>query len=285
MRIPLGDGACFVGSSTGKLQGMSHTQRSIVLGICLSGLMVSGVGCKKQADGPPAKSVAEQIKMADARLAADGFDGAKAMYNKILEASPNNSPALRGLGAVEVQQGNFEAALPFLKKAVAADAKNGEAHATLGFAQEQLKQYAAAATSYGQAHTLDQDHSEWTVAYGRNLRLSKKLAEAEKVLTQLAKDDPDVRYVYTEIGDTQREAGRLEDALRSYMKAQKQHASDKKAWAGAAQVYEAQGETTLALNEWSEYIRRDCCSPYSKNVAHKRLARLKKIEESGGKEK
>lgn len=261
---------------------MFKFERSSVFGICLLGLTLGAPGCKKQAEAPAAKTVADQLKAADARLAADGFDDAKARYNKILETSPNNSSAYRGLGAVEIQQGNFEAALPPLKKAVAADAKNAAAHASLGFAQEQLKQFPAAAASYGQAHTLDQDHGEWTVAYGRNLRLSKKLAEAEKVLTDLTKHDPDVKFVYSELGDTQREAGRLDDALRSYMKAQSQHASDKSAWAGAAQVYEAKGETTLALNEWAEYIRRDCCSPYSKNVAHKRLARLKKIEESGG---
>lgn len=285
MRISDEKAACVVGCHGGKLVVMTHFERSFVFGICLFGLSVGAPGCKKHAAAPPAKTIAAQIKAADARLASDGFDSAKAMYQEILKTDANNSQALRGLGAVEVQQGNFEAALPPLKKAVNADAKNAQAHATLGFAQEQLKQFPAAAASYGQAHTLDPDHSEWTVAYGRNLRLSKKLAEAEKVLTELAKNDPDVHYVYSELGDTQREAGRLEDALRSYMKAQKQHASDKAAWAGAAQVYEAQGETTLALNEWAEYIRRDCCSPYSKNVAHKRLARLKKIEETGGKVK
>lgn len=274
-----------LGPHPGKLMGMSLFNRCSAFGICLFALSLGMPGCKKQADAPPAKSIEAQLKAADARLAADGFVDAKARYEKILAVSPNNSSAYRGLGAVEIQQGNFEAALPPLKKAVAADAKNAAAHASLGFAQEQLKQYPAAASAYAQAHTLDPEHSEWTVAYGRNLRLSKKLAEAEKVLTELSKHDPDVHYVYSELGDTQREAGRLDDALRSYMKAQKQHASDKSAWAGAAQVYEAKGETTLALNEWAEYIRRDCCSPYSKNVAHKRLARLKTIEESGGKEK
>lgn len=239
--------------------------------------------CKKTPAPPPAESVAAQLKAADARLAADGFDDARLRYEKILQADPNNSSAHRGLGAVKNQQSDFKGALPHFQKAIALDAKNAQAHAHMGFAQEQLKQFPQAASAYGQAHTLEPDHGEWTLAYGRNLRASKKFDEAEKVLTELSKDDPDVNYVFSELGETQRLAGRLDDALRNYMKAQKQHASDKSAWAGAAQVYEAKGETTLALNEWAEYIRRDCCSPYSKNVAQKRLARLKALEESGGK--
>ena len=237
--------------------------------------------CKGQPEAPPAESIAAQVAAADARLAADGYADAKQRYEKILEQDPNNSDAYRGLGQIQNHEMQYEQAVASLQKAISLNAQNADAYAALGFAQEQLKQFPAAAQSYAKAHELLPTHGEWTLAWAHNLRLSQKLDEAEKVLTELTKDDPDVKYVYTELGDTQRAAGRLDDALRNYMKAQAQHASDKSAWAGAAEVYEAKGETTLALNEWAEYIRRDCCSEFSKSVARPRLARLKKLEENG----
>jgi hypothetical protein len=46
--------------------------------------------------------------------------------------------------------------------------------------------------------------------------------------------------VYTELGDVLREQGKLDESLKSYMKALIEHVGDKKAHAGAAQVYELQ---------------------------------------------
>lgn len=237
--------------------------------------------CKPQKAPPPAESIATQIKAADARMAAAAFDDARARFQAIIQQDPNNSEAHRGLGQVAIYQSDFQGSLPHLQKAIALNDKNAEAHAALGSAQQKLSQFAAAAGSYQKASALAPDESEWALLYGQNLRLAKKLPEAEKVLSELSKRDPDVHYVYTELGDTQRAAGKLDDALRSYMKGQSQHASDKGAWAGAAEVYEAKGETTLALNEWAEYIRRDCCSEFSNKVAKPRLAKLKAKEEAG----
>jgi hypothetical protein len=47
--------------------------------------------------------------------------------------------------------------------------------------------------------------------------------------------------------------------------------------AGAAFIYEAKGENALALNEWSAYIRMDCCSPYSNDVAKKKIMELQVV--------
>jgi tetratricopeptide (TPR) repeat protein len=49
--------------------------------------------------------------------------------------------------------------------------------------------------------------------------------------------------VYTELGDTLREQGKLDEALKAYMKALIEHAGDKTAHAGAAQVYELQNNS------------------------------------------
>jgi hypothetical protein len=59
------------------------------------------------------------------------------------------------------------------------------------------------------------------------------------------------------------------------MKAQNTYASDRMARAGAALVYESKGDIKHALDEWSAYIRMDCCSEYSNTVAKQKIQQLK----------
>ena len=59
------------------------------------------------------------------------------------------------------------------------------------------------------------------------------------------------------------------------MKAQSTYGSDKMARAGAAFVYEDKEDIKHALDEWSAYIQRDCCSDYSRTVAQKKIMELK----------
>ena len=87
--------------------------------------------------------------------------------------------------------------------------------------------------------------------------------------------DPNIHFVWTEIGDCVREQNRMDEALKLYMKAQNTYASDRMARAGAALVYESKGDIKHALDEWSAYIRMDCCSEYSNTVAKQKIQQLK----------
>jgi predicted negative regulator of RcsB-dependent stress response len=86
------------------------------------------------------------------------------------------------------------------------------------------------------------------------------------------------RFVHTELGDVLRQTDRLDEALKTYMKAQSTYQSDKMARAGAAMVYEEKGDVRHALDEWSAYIRMDCCSEYSNDVAKKKVMELGLLE-------
>ena len=68
--------------------------------------------------------------------------------------------------------------------------------------------------------------------------------------------------------------GKLDESLKSYMKALIEHVGDKKAHAGAAQVYELQDNKAKAIDEWSTYIRMDCCSEFANTVAKPSIAKL-----------
>jgi tetratricopeptide (TPR) repeat protein len=136
--------------------------------------------------------------------------------------------------------------------------------------------YAAAATAYNKAFALDEENGEYGLAQGKMLKKSEQYADAETVLRKVIEIDKQAEYVYTELGDVLRALNKDDEALRTYMKAQTIHPGDLMAHAGAALVYEKKDDIKHALDEWSTYIRMDCCSDYSKTVARKKVETLGK---------
>jgi tetratricopeptide (TPR) repeat protein len=250
-------------------------RRKLIPLLCLFVL----IACKP-AEDPAAKaaSISAKIKQADAQVVSEGYAAAKALYESVLAEEPNNPEAIRGLGQCELMERNYTAAEQHLSKALTFDGKNPATHAALGQTYEMLKRHAEAAAAYQNAVALSPDRSVWILALGRNLRLANQAAKAEEVLRQLSVDDPKVEYVFSELGDALRAQKKLDEALGAYMKAQSTYGSDKAARAGAALVYEEKHEVTLAVNEWSEYLRMDCCSDYSNQVAKTHVKALREQE-------
>ena len=255
-------------------------------GAILSILLLTGVACDpSKTELSPEELQAKietRLKEADNRLLNNRTKDARAIYQWILEQEPNHAGAMRGLGEIHIDAEEWKPAEDMLKKAVAANAKDPRAQAGLGKVYAATERHAEAATAFGNAFGGAPENSKYGLYYGTALRKSKQLAEAEKVLRQVVDIDPNVHYVHTELGDALREQNKLDEALRTYMKAQNTYASDKGARIGAALIYEAKGNTTLAIDEWAQYIRMDCCSNYSEEVAKKKLQELRAQEAKTG---
>ena len=237
------------------------------------------LACKPEKEDPNLPELIKtRLKESDAKLRENREDEAAEGYKWVLENDPANVAALTGLGKVELARENFEAAIGPLEKAVAANAEDASAQATLGRAYVGAKQWPKAAESLGKAWELDQDTEQYALEYGVALRESGDLAKAEEILVEVAELNPKIKHVYRELGKTHQKAGDLDKALRTFMKAQSAWAGDQDSYAGAAQVYEAKGEVSKALDQWSAYIQQDCCSTYSKEVAQPKLAELKAKE-------
>ncbi|MEM6997238.1 MAG: tetratricopeptide repeat protein [Myxococcota bacterium] len=215
------------------------------------------------------------VEQAGAHARDNKLTEAAALYQKALDQVPDRADAAAGLARVYLEQDKLKEALRLFAIATPALEDNAKLWRDVGYAHAGLEQYDESAKAYAKAHALAPDDVVIALAHGRAVRLSGKPEAAITLLEAVATADPKLQYVYTELGDAQREAGKLDDALKSYMRAQMHYASDKKARAGAALVYEAKGETDRALDEWSSYIRMDCCSKYSKEVALKKVVELR----------
>lgn len=228
----------------------------------------------------------EDIEGMTVRNLADGdtllrnskLDEAEERFAWVIDHDPDNVAALTGLGRIELARENPAGAIEPLKKAVAGKADDALAQASLGRAYSGTKDWTNAVEHLGKAWNIDKDEDQYGLEYGIALRENKQFDEAITTFGEVAENNPKIKYVYRELAHTHKEAGDLDKALRTYMKAQSAWAGDQDAYAGAALVYEAQGQISKSLDQWSKYIQQDCCSSYSKEVAQTKLAELKAKE-------
>ncbi len=255
------------------------TRAALLLSVVVA---LTATACDKENEVDPteaAAKLAKDLEEAEARLRNNKVKDAEKIYTRILEQQPDNAQALAGLGKVRFEQGNNAEAEKLLRKSVELAVDVPENHATLGRVYEQMKNSPEAAKAFGRAFELDREKSEYGLPYGIHLKESGQYDEAEKILREVAELDPraltkDGSGVYTQLGDVLREKGQDDEALKTYMKALSTYASDKMAHAGAAFIYEKRGDIKHALDEWSSYIRMDCCSEFSNEVAKKKVMEL-----------
>lgn len=240
------------------------------------------VGC----DNPPETTqeekdakFARELEDADARIRNNKPAEAKKILARLLEERADHPKATALLGKVHYAKGEYKEAEGVLRKASAAMPDDAETHYILGETLRYTDRFAEAAEAFRKAYELDKENSNYGLSLGIVLLKAKKAAEAQTVLAEVLDLDPKAQDgartgANTFLGDAFRAQGKLDDALRSYMKAQTLNQSDKKAFAGAAFAYEDKEDVKHALDQWSAYIQRDCCSEFSRTVAQKKMTEL-----------
>jgi tetratricopeptide (TPR) repeat protein len=250
--------------------------------VLLSALLMAPIACEQKTELTAEElqaRIAKKLEEADIRHRNNKVKDAEEIYKWILEQEANHAGALRGMSEIRYAEKNLEEAEKLANQAVAAGAAGADVYSVLGQVYDKTDRFAEAAEAWGKAYEAESTESRHGLKQGISLKNAKAYPQAEAVLRKVADQDAEVQFVYTELGDVLRETDRGEEALKLYMKAQTIFASDKRAHAGAAQVYEARGETTRAINEWSSYIRMDCCSDYSNDTAKPRLENLRQKEQ------
>lgn len=249
--------------------------RALSLAILLASTVATG--CDRAPEVDPAAAEAKlrtDLDNAATRARNNKSKDAEKIYTRVLEEHPDQPEALAGLAKLRFADGKVDEALTMVDKAIAAKADVAQSHGLRGEILARQEKHAEAAAAYGKAFELTPEKSEYGLPYGVELKKAGSLPEAETVLRKVAEVDPMAQFVFTELGDVLRAQERLDESLKTYMKALSTYASDKMAHAGAAQIYEAKGDIKHALDEWSQYVRMDCCSQYSETVAKKKIESL-----------
>ena len=245
--------------------------------------LLATTACDKKDELTPEerhKQLMAQLDNAEVRLRNNKLTDAEEIFTRVLKEIPDDSRALLGMGKLRFQQEDLKGAEEFLDKAIASDPEASEAHFMRGQVLKHGKRHDEAAAAFAEAFRIAPERSEFGIQAGACLNLAKKYGDAENMLRKVAELDPESfdehnTGVHTHLADALRGQEKLDEALKMYMKAQNTYNSDKMARAGAALVYEAKKDNKHAIDEWSAYIQRDCCSDYSNNVAKKKIMELK----------
>ena len=144
---------------------------------------------------------------------------AAALYNKILEDTPDNADAAFLRGTLYLQQGNHGASCALLEKSIALKPDNAMAHNNLGTALKEQGELDKAVICYKRAIELKPDYTEAHNNLGITLQESGKLDEAVMCYKRVVKLKPDHVIAYNNLGAALKGQGSLDKAVMSYKRA------------------------------------------------------------------
>ena len=182
------------------------------------------------------------------------FEGALSHYRKAFELEPTNMVYLLNVGAVYMEQKNFDAAIAECTRAVEVGQDN----------RGDFKLLARAFARIAKAHFLKGDLEEAIRFYDRSLsnaRLPPVMAEKKKVLAalkekeRLAYIDPAKSLEAKERGNALFKNGDFPGSIKEYTEAIKRNPEDAKLYSNRASSYIKLVEPTLALEDAEKCIK------------------------------
>ena len=116
---------------------------------------------------------------------------AETYYRSAITKHPDFRRAYKNLGLVLVQDGNFEAAIPIISKAMELGEIDGRSYGLLGYAYLTAGRYYPAEAAYRQAILMQPDTADWKVGLARCLLETERYADAIALWDTLLKEDSD----------------------------------------------------------------------------------------------
>ncbi len=147
------------------------------------------------------------------------WSDAKELYERILEAQPDNYDALQLLGVLASETKNYEASVALIAKAIAINPGQATVHSNLGFALKALGRFAESVQSYLNAIQLKPDladaHLHCGLAYmGLNQQV-EAIASFDRVIALRAGD----AQAYCNRGVALAKLGQFDEAIAAYQTA------------------------------------------------------------------
>lgn len=209
--------------------------------------------CCVQRDGalaaskiPNAASAREVLQAALEHHQAGRLPQAEALYQQILQVTPNHPDALHLLGALAHQVGKNEIAVELISKAIGAR-PSSLMHYNLGLALNAQGKLDAAVASYRNALLLKPDYAEAHNNLGLALQAQGKFDEAVKSYRRALLRKPDYVEAHNNLGNALQAQGKLNEAAEQYHKAIQLKPDYAEAYYNAGLVLRAQGLIDMAI--------------------------------------
>ena len=187
---------------------------------------------------------------------------AKQLYIRILEQQPDHALALRNLGIIARESGDFPLALSLSERAVALRPDRPEFHACFAIALGAAGHTERADFAFRTALRLDPNCVDALFNYGNALKARGSLREAITCFERVLELRPNHPYARNELGSAYLAAGRLEEAAMCFEKVIKERPTAFEAMSNLAVVREKQGETSGAEELLHRALQLAPCQPY-----------------------
>lgn len=144
---------------------------------------------------------------------------AEALYKKVLKKQPNNIDALRMLGGICYQLGDYDNAIRYIKKEIEIRPSNADAHNNLGLVLQARGLLSEAIEYFRKAITLKPHFPEAYYNLGFAYQNTGKTEEAIMHYRKAIEIEPGLVEAYNNLGILLRAKGHLEEAITCFQKA------------------------------------------------------------------
>ena len=139
----------------------------------------------------PKTSAAFDFILANLYFQEGNLANAEIYYNKATRKFPNFRRAYKNLGLLQVQSGNYKAAVKTISKAMELGEVDGRSYGLLGYGYLTQELYYPAETAYRQAILMQPETLDWKLGLARCLMETQRYADAIALFDTLIKLHPD----------------------------------------------------------------------------------------------
>ncbi len=143
-----------------------------------------------QAQITPQSSAALDMVLGNLYFQEGNVSAARQAYREAIRKFPNFLRAHQNLGILEVQNGNFETAIPLLSKTIEMGIADGDTYGLLAYSFLNQGQYGSAESAYRQALLLDPNNPDWKNGLINALLENSKPGEAIAIIEEVIAKDP-----------------------------------------------------------------------------------------------
>jgi protein O-GlcNAc transferase len=200
-------------------------------------------------------TVSEALALAVEQHRAGLLAQAEQIYRAILQAAPQQVDALRLLGVIAYQRGEYEQAIASLCQALQLKPDCAMTYNSLGVVFKAQGRFVEAANCFQQALHWKPDYAEVHNNLGNVLKDQGRLEEALSCYQQALRWKPDYAEAHNNLGNVLKDQGRLEEALSCYQQALRWKPDYAEAHNNLGNVLKDQGRLEEALRSYRQALQ------------------------------
>jgi tetratricopeptide (TPR) repeat protein len=180
---------------------------------------------------------------------------AEALCRQVVECDPGHADALNLLGMLSHQARHNDAAIDFLRRAVAASSSDGTIHYNLGVAYQVAGRLADAVACYREAVRLQPSHADAHHNLGDIFLTQGNYAAAQASLAEAVRLRTDFAEAYNKLGIAYREQRKANEAAAAFRRAAELQPDRVAHHSNLANLLTAQGQAEEAHRHYRQAVR------------------------------